>query len=133
MSRVVSFRASEQLDEYLQEIAKERMTTKSTVANMLVAERVRQMQEEEGESGDESESGGEVSEAEQEDMGEVAESGKETGGLREIFDRHSDKWYRPNTQENHKFAVRMPDSAGADVKYYQTEQGAANRLDEEYE
>lgn len=37
MSRTVSFRCSEELDEWLEQEAERRMTTKSTVAQMIVA------------------------------------------------------------------------------------------------
>lgn len=38
MSRTVSFRCSEELDKFLEEEAERRMTTKSAVAQMIVAE-----------------------------------------------------------------------------------------------
>ena len=43
MSRTISFRGSEALDEFLQEEAQRHMTTKSAAAQMLVAERVRRL------------------------------------------------------------------------------------------
>jgi len=44
MSRTVSFRCSEELDEFLEQEAERRMTTKSTVAQLLLAEKVREME-----------------------------------------------------------------------------------------
>lgn len=50
MSEIVSFRCSEKLDEVLQELADERLETKSTVAQKLLAEHIRDcMDEPEGE------------------------------------------------------------------------------------
>lgn len=43
MSRTVSFRCSEDLDEFLEEEAERRMTTKSAVAQMIVAEYAREV------------------------------------------------------------------------------------------
>lgn len=40
MSRTVSFRCSQELDEWLEQEAERRMTTKSTVAQMIVADHV---------------------------------------------------------------------------------------------
>lgn len=118
MSRTVSFRASEELDEFLEEEAERRMTTKSTVANMLLAERVRQLQDERSESS---------SGPDQEEVGakgELADDGKP-----EIFERCSDKWHVPDSQKGNKYAVR---TAGGELMYYKTERGAADRLREEY-
>ena len=41
MSKTVSFRCSDELDEFLEQEAERRMTTKSTVAQMIVAEYAR--------------------------------------------------------------------------------------------
>lgn len=89
------------------------MTTKSTVAQMLVAERVRQLQEESVESVGK-------------DGGEDASEGTEPA----IFQRHSDKWYYPDSREN-KYAVK--NASGGGRKYYKTVDGAAARLRKEYE
>jgi predicted transcriptional regulator len=133
MSRTVSFRASEELDEYLEELAEERMTTKSTVANMLVAERIRQIRDDEEEESEEVEDDGEVSESDEPTT--EPEEGEEGGdeGLPGVFERHSDKWYRPDTEEDYMFAVRMPEGDGTNRKYYKTVRYAANRLRKEYE
>lgn len=123
MSRTVSFRASEELDDHLEQLAEERMTTKSTVANMLVAERVRQLRGETGGSGGSWAAVGESTES---------EGGKSTG-LPPIFEKHRDRWYRPDTEEDYKFAIRMPEESGTHTKYYKTTERAAERLKEEYE
>ena len=106
MSKTVSFRASEELDEFLEEEAERRMTTKSTVAQMLVAERVRELK------------GGAPDLA---NGSEVAQG---------IFKRYSDKWYTPDSDKGYEYAVRLKDG---DVKYYKTADGAAGRLSKEYE
>lgn len=102
------------------------MTTKSTVAQMLVAERVRQLQEESDESDETTESEEQATESEDEDVGE--EDGEPA-----IFERHPDKWYVPNTQKGYKYAVRLPESADTDRKYYKTVDGAVERLRQHYE
>lgn len=124
MSRVVSFRASEELDEFLEQEAERRMTTKSTVANMLIAERVRQMQEEAGV--DDSDTEEEGNEEEEEKGGEGAASDSDPPALR----RHEEKWYVPNSQKGYKYAVETPTGRR---KYYKTARGAAKRLKQEYE
>lgn len=123
MSRTVSFRASEELDDYLEQLAEERMTTKSTVANMLLAERVRQLRGEAGGGG-----------------GSPAEEGETTGpesrelaGMSAIFEKHDEKWYEPDTERGHKYAVRMPEDSGTNTRYYKTAEKAAERLRREYE
>ena len=52
MSKVVSFRCSEELDEFLEQEAERRMTTKSTAAQMLLAEKVQEMKGESGGNGE---------------------------------------------------------------------------------
>lgn len=117
MSRTVSFRASEELDEFLEQEAERRMTTKSTAAQMLLAERVRQLQGDSVDDGDSDESG--------------SESPDQSGsGLPEVFERHHEHWYRPDSKEN-DFAVRLPQNEG--TKYYKTQDGAASRLRKEYD
>lgn len=117
MSRTVSFRASEELDEFLEQEAERRMTTKSTAAQMLLAERVRQLQ---GESdGDD--------ETDQSDSGAPDQS---DSGLPEVFERHDSRWYRPDSQK-YDFAVRLPGDGG--TKYYKTQDGAASRLRKEFD
>lgn len=93
------------------------MTTKSTVSQMLLAERVRQLKEERsGETGS-------SSEASQSDDGDPGQS------LPEPFREHIEKWYRPDG-EKHDFAVRMP--GDEKTKYYKTQEGAEKRLREQY-
>lgn len=121
MSKTVSFRCSEELDEFLEEEAERRMTTKSAVAQMLLAERVRQLQGG-GEGGEEPA----PEKADQSDSGEVDQVGR---GLPEIFDRYDEHWYRPDGQK-YEFAVRLP--GHDDTKYYKTQDGAADRLRKEY-
>ena len=126
MSKTVSFRASEELDEFLEQEAERRMTTKSTVAQMLLAERVRELQGERSESSSDPESAPEPKGSEPEEEA-VGESGD--GGEPAILEQHNDKWYTPDSQEGYKYAVRMPDG---DRKYYKTPKHAADRLRKEY-
>lgn len=112
MSKTISFVASDQLAEFLEDEAERRMTTISSTAQMLLAEKVREM---EG-GGD----GGESGWSEYKSGSEGSEGG--------IFDRHPDKWYRPDGE--HEYAVRQKDDR---TKYYKTRNGAAKRLRMEYE
>lgn len=112
MSRTVSFRASEELDEFLEEEAERRMTTKSTVAQMIVAEYAQQRQSE--------------PEGEAEDVG--SDDGEDTNSLPDTLEEHSDYWYEPNG-EKHDYAVETP---GMDrTRYYKTADGAAERIEKE--
>lgn len=115
VSKVVSFRASEELDEFLEQVAQERMTTKSTVAQMLVAERAQQLREE----------GGSTELEPEEDQTTIDES-----GLPAVFDRHEEKWYRPDSSKGNKFAV---DCADDRRRYFKSTDGAAKRLRKDYE
>lgn len=121
----MSFRASEELDGFLEKEAERRMTTKSTVAQMLVAERVRQLQ-----LGDVEE--GEIVQADgPEEVGAMGEEngGGEGGGLPAIFERYSDRWHVPDSSKGNKFAVKRADDR---LMYYKTVDGAAERLRQEY-
>lgn len=118
MSRTVSFRASEELDEFLEQEAERRMTTKSAAAQMLLAERVRELQ------GERSGGGGESDQSEPDEQDQV---GRE---LPEVFDRQSEHWYEPDSNK-YEFVVYLPDHE--ERKYYKTAENAAKRLREEYE
>lgn len=120
MSKTVSFRASEELDEFLEQEAERRMTTKSTVAQMLIAERVRQIKDGEDESEVEDQS------AEEEGSSRPGSDGSEldTEELPPIFEERSDSWWVPDS-EDHILAVRREDGGR---RYYKTVDGAAERL-----
>lgn len=122
MSRTVSFRCSEELDEFLEQEAERRMTTKSTVAQMLIAEKARELQESDARN---AASGGS-------DAG--ASEGVNTGGD-DVFSRHPDAWYRPDGQ--YDYAVYVPEETGVhdagEPRYYQTKSGAAEALQRWYE
>ena len=101
MSRTVSFRCSEELDEFLEEEAERRMTTKSTVAQMMVAQAARDISNDSAtsntpvtppETGEKPDS--EKTKVKKEDLskgpvGEVTEidlgSKEEADGIREMF------------------------------------------------
>lgn len=122
MSRTISFRASEELDEFLEEEAERRMTTKSTVAQMLIAERVKNIKaNRDGQATLEQSVPSEVEEASEQEVGEP--------DLPEVFEKHSDKWYEPDSKNNN-FAVRLKNGQR---KYYKTVEYAAERLRDEYE
>jgi predicted DNA-binding protein len=125
MSRTVSFRCSEELDEFLEEEADRRMTTKSTVAQMIVAEYAQDA------SNDSAASNAAVTP-------EAREAG--SAGVNEskqsVFDRNPRVWYEPNSYK-HNFAVYVPDDAGVtdegEARYYKTRDGAAKAIERWYE
>jgi hypothetical protein len=105
MSKTISFVASDELAEFLEEQAEQRMTTISSTAQMLLAEKAREMGGVSGES--------------------KPASDPSEGG---VFDRFSEKWYRPDGK--YSYAVRLP---SGNTKYYKTRHGAAKRLKRHYE
>lgn len=122
MSETVSFRCSGQLVEFLEQEAERRMTTKSQVAQTLLAEKVREMQGEDA--------GNEASTRE--------DGEEETGPLEEPpFTDHPRAWYEPKTQDpDHLVGVRIPDGDGypnQDRRYYKTYDGAAKAIKRWYE
>lgn len=114
MSRTVSFRCSEELDEFLDTEADRRMTTKSTVAQMIVADYAREsdfsLSGEAGESGRQ----------------ETLEGVNESKG--DVLEQFPEVWYRPDGK--YSYAVYVPDDAGThdegSTRYYKTRNGAAN-------
>jgi hypothetical protein len=115
MSKTVSFRCSDELDDFLETEAERRMTTKSTVAQILVAERATQMM----------------------DGDQDADYGVETLGEssdRDVMQEYSDHWYRAES-DKYKFALRLPDDADVhdDRRYYKTERGLRTALRKWYE
>jgi len=122
MSRTVSFRASEELDEYLEEEAERRLTTKSMVVQMIVAEHFQdEKQEQEGDGGEGEESTNSPDSSEPDSSSAHEE-------LPEVFQKHSDKWYVPDSRQS-EYAVECPEK----TRYYKTQRGAAKRLSEEFE
>lgn len=122
MSRTVSFRASEELDEYLEQEAERRLTTKSMVVQMIVAEHFQDEKREQEEEGDKEEESTNSSDSSEPDSSPINEE------LPEVFQKHSDKWYVPDSLQS-KYAVECPEK----TRYYKTQRGAAKRLSEEFE
>ena len=129
MSRTVSFRASEELDEYLEQEAERRLTTKSTVVQMIVAEHFQEVKGEQQEGGTEEEESTNPSEDEESEESDAREDSREEERKPAVFQKHGDKWYVPESQKGYNYAVRCPDK----TRYYKTQDGAENRLIEEYE
>ena len=127
MSKTISFVATDELAEWLEEESERRMTTISSTAQQLLAEKYREMEQEGDEEPSEDSREPEEEEAEE----SVSEGGSDDPELPDVFDKHSDKWYVPDSQEDYKFAVRMPKGVGN--KYYKTQEGAAERLRKEFE
>lgn len=87
MSNVVSFRCSDELEEFLEQEAEERMTTKSAAAQMLLAEKVQEMRSESG--GNDASTGEDTSNA---PLGQLADftfdSLAEANAVRDEFDEY---------------------------------------------
>ena len=115
MSKTISFVASDELADFLEEESERRMTTVSSTAQLLLAEKVREM-----DGGRETAEGLNGSEPSEDD----------------VFDRHPDAWYEPNS-EKHNYAVYVPADAGVHdegkTRYYKTKHGAAKGLRRWYE
>jgi len=122
----VSFRASEELDEYLEQEAERRLTTKSTVVQMIVAEHFQEVKEEQQESGTEEEESTNSPESEESD---AREDSREEEREPAVFQKHGDKWYVPDSQQGYSYAVRCPDK----TRYFKTQDGAEKRLIREFE
>lgn len=110
MSQTISFVASDELAEYLEEEAERRMTTVSSTAQMLLAEQVSEIEN---------------------------QTETESGGRKEsIFAKYPDAWYEPDSLEN-DYAVYIPEGAGTydegKTRYYKTRSGAAEALRRWYE
>jgi tyrosyl-tRNA synthetase len=112
MSKTISFVASDELAEYLEEESERRMTTVSSTAQMLLAEKYR------------AEQGG----------AEAAKPASEPS--KDVFDRNPDAWYHPNSQK-HDYAVNVPDDAGVHdegkTRYFKTRGGARKAIKRWYE
>lgn len=126
MSETVSFRCSGELVKFLEQEAERRMTTKSQVAQTLLAEKAREMKGEDTGNG--------VSTGEDREE----EAGASDGQRKDVFERHPDAWYVPDSAfEERSYAVRIPDDAGVtdegEPRYYKTERGAAEGLRRFYE
>lgn len=127
MSRTVSFRCSEELNEYLEQEAEERMTTKSTVAQIIVAEYFRNQIKGSDESEEDTDSRESLPEETGESTsGEVADEGGKSES-EEILEKYSENWYEPDG-ETSEYAVEHPSGKPGRRKYYKTANGAAERL-----
>ena len=103
------------------------MTTKSTVAQLIVAEHFREQIggfEEEEETEETTESLGEATTDENGQNGEMSET-------EETLEKYSEHWYEPDG-EKHDYAVNSPHWSDEKRKYYKTAEGAADRLIEWY-
>lgn len=116
MGKTISFVATEKLAEWLEEESERRMTTISSTAQQLLAEKYREEQQGEDTTARDD------PEPEDEDVGEEEPEP-------DALDRNPDKWYRPDSKQ-HDYAVNLPDG---DRKYYKTRDGAAKRIRREYE
>jgi hypothetical protein len=132
MSKTVSFRCSEQLDEFLEQEAERRMTTKSTVAQMIVAEHFREQREESDEETEKEEEIEETTEPPEKPTTEEEGENVEQQEFEEMLEKHSEHWYEPDGQKNN-YAVDPPEGVDDKRRYYKTAEGAAERLTEWFE
>lgn len=127
MSRTVSFRCSEELDEFLEKEAERRMTTKSAVAQMIVAEYATEAKgkPERGEDkpGEDPGSAGGDSADEEGQNGEMSE-------LDEALAKYSEHWYESSGKKN--YAVEPPEGTDKKRRYYKTKREAVKRLKKRY-
>lgn len=119
MSKTISFVASDELAEFLEQESERRMTTISSTAQMLLAEKAREM--------------GGVGQPE----GDKPDSGGGDENSDDALDRHPNVWYHPDS-EKHEYAVRPPGfrepgEPEESTKYYKTRDGAATRIRRWYE
>jgi hypothetical protein len=115
MTKTISFVASDELAEFLEAESEKRMTTISSTAQMLLAEKAREM-------------GG---------VSDGAETAKPASGGEgdDVFGRNPDEWYKPSGK--YEYAVHIPEDSttadAGDTRYYKTRDGAAKALRRWYE
>jgi hypothetical protein len=150
MGKTITFVATEELADWLEREADRRMTTISSTAQQLLAEKYRsEVAEEADKSHDDSEKTPVPtrSDAEQRNQVSIADVFTESPeeiesvevkgetavdrSLPSIFHEYSEIWYRPNTSEDHKFAIRIPEDGpvSANRRYYKTVGGAKKMLE----
>lgn len=134
MSKTISFVASDDLAEFLEDEAERRFTTVSSTAQMLLAEKVRGMERFQEEPTEESEVLDRLTEGVSAE--EVDEYLEQVGTSQDPLDRHQDAWYRPDSEE-HDYAVRIPADVevydAGETRYYKTRNGAAEAIRKWYE
>lgn len=110
MSKTISFVASDELADYLEQEAERRMTTISSTAQLLLAEYYK----------------------EHATSASSSVSPSTSTDNEDLLEKYSDAWYRP--EGKHEYAVRVPDGSDASgPRYYKTADGARERLRTWYE
>lgn len=139
MSRTVSFRCSEGLDEFLEQEAERRMTTKSAVAQMIVAEYAQEQRDSQPGSEEVEEELEEESETEESELGRSTETGEsesrdepEQTEAERVMEKYSDFWYKPDGKREYAVDHPDPELTYKRRKYYRTKEGVADRLLEWY-
>jgi len=133
MSETISFVASDELADFLEEEAERQMTTVSSTAQRLLAEKVREDRRSYGKP-----DVPEDAKTDRERLQELEESGFLDDGSDEgdVLDQFPDAWYRPNS-EKHDYAVDVPEDAGVydegKRRYFKTRGGAAQAITRWYE
>lgn len=108
----ISFVATEELAEWIEEEADRRMTTVSSAAQQLLAEKYRADH-------------AEIEPDQEESEDEESESPQ---WVEHLLEEYPDKWYRPDS-DTYDYAVRTPDG---DRKYRSSRKGAARLVDRFY-
>lgn len=102
--QTISFVATDELAEWLENESENRMTTISSAAQQLLVEKYREQQNE----GAETSQGGSVG---ADDLGA-------------LFEEYEDAWYVPDSDQ-HQYVVYGPDDGR---RYYKTKEGAAEAI-----
>ena len=116
-SKTISFVASGDLVEWLEEESDKRMTSMSSTVQQLLAEKYRREVEGYSPTQNEDSDGSEGN-----DRNEDVNDGKKY--LYDIIEEHEDEWYEP-ASEDQNFAI----DDGEYIRYYKTQQGLAEKLE----
>jgi len=114
--KTISFVATEKLAEWIEQQADERMTTVSSAAQQLLAEKYREEQESDGRAEGRADTSKDGSAGAEDDQPEALK-------------RHSDKWWTPESDVRN-YGVREKDGGR---RYFKTAERAASYLQETYD
>lgn len=142
VSKTISFVATDELAEILEEEAQRRMTSVSSAAQQLLAERVRELdrgedRESTSDSGESAETGPDGgSELADEDGTEESGSDPSENGTEPeypVLEDHADMWYEA-TGDEYDYGLHVPEGTdhhrAGRVSYYKTKRGMAEALRE---
>lgn len=125
--KTISFVATDELADWLEEESERRMTSLSSTVQQLLAEMYRRQNglQDDTEAGNAAEESGDVSEASE--SADTAETS--------LLGKYPDAWYEPGGKRN--YAVSVPSDAdvydAGETRYYKTRHGAKEALRRWYE